>query len=104
MFHHLALFRFTPESTSDQHRASADGLRALPRSIPEIRSYDVRVDAGLGSDNADMSLHATFVDEAAWRTYSAHPDHVRVVTEQITPILAAAMRTQYTDDAETGRP
>jgi hypothetical protein len=104
MFHHLALFRFTPESTTDQHRAAAEGLCALVPTIQEIRSYDVRVDAGLSPDNAHMSLHATFDDEAAWRAYSAHPDHIRVVDGRIKPILAAALRTQYTDDAKAGRP
>lgn len=98
MFHHIVLLRFTPESTPTQHDAVVNGLRPLPDSIPEIRSYEVQPDAGLHGDNAHVSVHATFHDEAAWRTYSTHPDHVKVIDERIAPILDVAIRTQYRDD------
>ena len=97
MFHHIVLLRFLPESTPEQHRAVVDGLRALPPLIGEIRSYDVQLDAGLAPDNAHVSVHATFGDESAWRTYSIHPDHLKVIEERIIPILDTATRTQYRD-------
>lgn len=97
MFHHIVLLRFTPDSTPDQHQAVVDGLGPLPESIPDLRSYDVHLDAGLGVENAQVSVHATFDDEAGWHTYSNHPAHVQVIEQRITPILQAALRTQYLD-------
>lgn len=97
MFHHIVLLRFRGDSTPEEHRAVADALRDLPATIDQIVSYRVRLDAGLAPDNAHLSVHATFADEAAWRTYAAHPAHVRIVEKQIGPILDTAIRTQYVD-------
>lgn len=97
MFHHIVLLRFTPDSTSEEHRAVADALTPLPDTIDAIVSYDVNLDAGLSPGNAHVSVHGTFADEAAWRTYSTHPAHVKVIEELIAPILDTAIRTQYTD-------
>ena len=97
VFHHVVLLRFSPESTPAQHRAVADALRSLPGSISEIADYDVHVDARLSAENAHVSAHGTFANETAWRAYSSHPAHVKVVDELIVPILETAVRTQYTD-------
>lgn len=96
MFHHIVLLRFSPDSTAEQHRAVVDALRSLPDSIPQLRTYDVHLDAGLGAENAHVSVHATFDDEAGWHAYSNHPAHLQVISEHISPILESAMRTQYT--------
>ncbi|HET8930066.1 MAG TPA: Dabb family protein [Acidimicrobiales bacterium] len=103
MFHHIVLLRFTPDSTPDQHRAVAEGLRPLPESIPDLRTYEVHLDAGLGAQNAQVSVHATFDDEAGWHAYSNHPAHVQVIDQRITPILETALRTQYADDGQADR-
>ncbi len=97
MFHHLVLLRFVPGSTPDQHRAVVDDLRALPATIPELVRYDVHLDAGLGDGNAHVSVAATFIDEAGWRTYATHPDHLRVIHERIDPIKESSLRSQYRD-------
>ena len=57
----------------------------------------MHLDAGLGAENAHLSVAANFADEAGWRTYAAHPDHLRVIHERIEPILAASLRSQYSD-------
>lgn len=96
MFHHIVLLRFDADTTLDQHREIVDALRALPAVIDQIIGYEVHADAGLSPDNAHVSVHGTFVDEAAWRSYSVHPAHVEVLDGLIKPILASALRTQYT--------
>ena len=97
MFHHIVLLRFTTGSTPDQHQSVVDGLRALPAMVPELRSYDVHLDGGLAADNAHISIVATFEDEAAWRIYSTHPEHLKVINERINPIKESSLRSQYTD-------
>ncbi len=100
MFHHIVLLRFVPESTPEQHQAVVDGLRPLPESIGDLRSYEVHLDAGLGTENAQVSVHATFDDEAGWHAYGNHPAHVQVIEQRIAPILQTALRTQYFDGSE----
>ncbi len=102
MFHHFVLLRFVPGSTPEQHRAVVEGLRPLPESIPDLNGYEVHLDAGLGAQNAHVSVHATFDDEAGWHAYSSHPAHVQVIEDRITPILETALRTQYIDDERGG--
>lgn len=98
MFHHIVLLRLSSTSSAADHEAIVDALCALPATIPELVGYDVHLDAGLGAENAHISVAATFADEAGWRTYATHPDHLRVIHERIEPILATSLRTQYTDD------
>ncbi len=103
MFHHLVLLRFTPGTDPERIRGVAARLAELPGTIRAIRSYDVQVDAGLGTDNAHLSVHATFDDQDDWRIYATHPDHLRVIEEHIAPILDTALRTQYVDETGTER-
>lgn len=97
MFHHIVLLQFTAKSTADAHRDIVDALQALPALIDEIIDYEVHADAGLDETNAHMSVHGTFVNEAAWRAYSSHPEHLRLLDGMIKPILEHAARTQFID-------
>lgn len=97
MFHHVVLLRFTPSSSPEAHRTIVEALRQLPATIPELLHYEVNLDAGLLAANAHVGVAATFADEAGWRTYSDHPDHRRVITDLIEPILETSLRHQYAD-------
>lgn len=95
MLHHHVLIECTADATAEQRRALVDALRSLPARIPQIASYEVHEDAGLAQGNAHVSIVASFADEAAFRAYVEHPEHVAVVTEHITPIKAGLMRLQH---------
>jgi len=96
VFRHVALFRFTAESTDAQRRAVIDALHALPSTITELRAYDVSFDAGLVEGNWHASVVADFDDEEGWRTYTADGEHQRILAELIRPILAERAATQHT--------
>lgn len=72
-----------------------DHLRALPSVVPGIESYEVGVDLGLAEDNARLSVIAEFADEQTYLAYRDHPEHRRVIEEQIRPVLARRSATQY---------
>jgi hypothetical protein len=95
MLRHVVLLTFGPDVEQPRIAAVVDALSTLPSAIPEIRSYEVAVDAGLGEGNATVAVVATFDDEHGWRTYTDHPAHRRVIVEQILPILAARTAVQY---------
>jgi hypothetical protein len=95
MFRHVALFRFTPESTPEQRQAMTDALRALPAQIPELRDYHVGPDAGLVDGNWDYAVVAECDDEAGWRAYTDHPAHQRALIDIIRPIMAERAAVQY---------
>ena len=79
MFHHIAMFRFKEDVESAAIAAIHTDLLALPDKIEAIRSYRVGLDAGVSDGAWDLVVVAEFADEAGYKTYSSHPDHVPVV-------------------------
>lgn len=72
----------------------AAALRALPPLIPAIESYTVGRDLGLTDGTATLVVTGDFADVDAYRTYSSHPEHVRVLDEHIRPNVTALTRAQ----------
>lgn len=81
MFHHIAMFRFRPEVPAETVGSIRERLLRLPETIDSIRDYRVGRDLGLSDATWDMVVVAGFEDEAGYRAYSTHPDHVPIVDE-----------------------
>jgi hypothetical protein len=79
VFHHIAMFRFRSDVPPTTITAVRDDLLRLPDVIDSVRSFRIGRDAGLGDTTWDMVLVATFDDEAGYRSYASHPDHLPVV-------------------------
>ena len=95
MLRHVVLLKWNEDATAEQIESVVSGMRALPAAIPQIRSYEVGRDLGLRDGAYDLGLVAEFDDADAWRTYLAHPDHVEVVANRITPIMADRASVQF---------
>lgn len=94
MFRHVVCLTFregTPTSAVD---ALVDALRTLPAAIPEIRGYSAGADAGLVDGNAHLAIVADFDGAEGWRAYQEHPEHVRVITELMRPIVEGRTAAQ----------
>lgn len=94
-FRHVVMLRFVEETTDAQIDAVAAGLRNLPGRIPELRSYEVGVDAGLAPDNASLVVVADFASQSDYESYRDHPDHRAVIDELIRPILGGRTAVQH---------
>lgn len=95
MFRHVALLRFTDDATREQRVAVLDGLAALPAAIPEIRTYDFGVDAGVDAGNFDLAIVADFDDATAYATYRDHPAHRDLIATRVRPVLADRAAVQF---------
>ncbi len=95
MFRHVVLLRWTPEATGAQKQALADQLAKLPGMISTIRGYHIGPDAEVNSGNADYAVVAEFDDEAGYLTYRDDPEHRRIITEYLRPILASRTAVQF---------
>lgn len=71
-----------------------EAVGGLPGSIPEIRSYSASVDLGLAAGNAQVCIVADFDDVAGYEAYRDHPEHQRVISEAIKPVLASRSAVQ----------
>ena len=97
MFRHVLLLTMNDGVDDAQVDALVEALRGLTAQIPEIVSYRVGRDLGLRDDTADVAIVGEYADEAAWRTYLAHPAHRAVVTDHVEPIVADRRSVQFND-------
>lgn len=95
MFRHVALFRWVPGTTDAQVDAVRTALHQLPAAIPELRNYRVGPDAGLADGNWHFAVVADFDTVDSWRAYMVNPEHDRVRTEVLLPLVAERAGVQY---------
>lgn len=95
MIRHVVCFRWNEGTTPEQVDEVAAGLRALPDSIPEVRSFRCGPDVGVNDGNWDFAVVAEFDSMEDQTTYRDHPDHQRVIAELIAPIRADRAAVHY---------
>jgi hypothetical protein len=95
VIHHLAVFDFHDDASSEAIDTLRSRLRALPTLISDIASYDVVDDLGLRETNSAMAVIAQFPTTAAFLAYVEHDAHQSVVTECIAPIVSKRSSLQY---------
>lgn len=94
MIRHTVLIAFDGADTGTVDRI-VDELRTLPALIPEIASFTVGRNLGLDGSTADVAIIADFASVEDYETYSAHPEHVRVVTDHVKPAATRLDRAQF---------
>lgn len=92
MFRHVVLFKWVDDVDADRVAAVTEALRALPATVPTLRAYDV---GPAVNGTFDYAVVADFDDEAGWRTYDEHPDHVRARDDLIGPFVAERAAVRY---------
>ncbi len=96
MFRHVVILHFVDDASAEQRQELLDALAVLPAAIPEIRAYQVGVDAGLDVEgNADLAIVADFDDVAGYVAYRDHPRHQDVLQRLIRPILGTRAAVQH---------
>ncbi|MDW3219606.1 MAG: Dabb family protein [Acidimicrobiales bacterium] len=94
MIRHTVLIACDGAATDAVDRI-VDELRALPPLIPEIKGYTVGRNLGLDGSTADVAVIADFASVEDYAIYSAHPEHVRVVTDFVKPVATGLTRAQF---------
>ena len=94
MFRHVVLFRWKEGTAEADIQAVRASLMTLPSLIPELRGYQAGPDAGLVDGNWEFAAVADFDDVDGWRVYTDHPEHQRILRDQIRPLLAERAAVQ----------
>ena len=79
MIKHVVLFKFKQGIAQADVDELMRLLAALPRAIPDIKSYEFGRDVTGTEKPYDFALVSNFDDMNALKRYSDHPDHVNVV-------------------------
>lgn len=95
MVTHIVIFTWLAGVTKNQVAAFDEELARLAVDLGEIATIRHGPDLAFREGNGDHALVATFVDEAAWSTYQAHPRHQAFVRDFVTPIQASRLTIQF---------
>jgi hypothetical protein len=78
MLTHIVIWKYREDVARAEREEHVRMLRALPRLIPEIESFEVGFDVLRLPRSYDTGLVSTFRDRAALEAYSDHPEHLKV--------------------------
>ena len=99
MVKHIILWQLKDEFTEEQKveiRAGIkEGLEGLIGKIPGLVEIKVNATGRLASSNADVMLDSTFESEEALKSYSKHPEHVKVADGKVRPYTQVRMCLDY---------
>jgi quinol monooxygenase YgiN len=81
MLKHVVLFKFKPNITAAQRKEFVVALRALPKTITDIKGWQVvETIPNRPARFSHVALFSEFDDVAGLDRYIAHPDHRTFVT------------------------
>lgn len=90
MVKHVVAWNYAQGFTAEENRNNAlimkKELENLKNLIPGIVSIELYINP-LGSSDSDLLLDSVFENEEALKAYVVHPEHVRVGTEYVKPVV-----------------
>lgn len=95
MIQHVCLITLKEGTDEATRRAVREAYEKLPSLIPEIRSWEIALDAGLLEGNATLSILGTFDSAEDFKVYSEHPAQMEVIYPVCGPVLAGYATAQY---------
>lgn len=88
MVKHIILWQLKDEFSEDEKltikAGIKEGLESLKGKIPGLLDIHVQTEY-LASSTAEVMLDSTFESEEALRSYSTHPEHVKVADAKVRP-------------------
>ncbi|WP_027133302.1 Dabb family protein [Geminicoccus roseus] len=93
MIRHTVVFRLKHPPGSAAEAAFLEAARALA-AIPGVQAFEALRQVSPKNDY-QFGLSMEFADEAAYRGYDRHPDHVAFVRDRWLPEVAAFMEIDY---------
>jgi Stress responsive A/B Barrel Domain len=95
MIRHCVMFKWSDDATAEQRARVPAELATLPALIPALRAYHFGSDLGMAEGNYDFVATADFDDVDGYHAYAKHPEHVRIVTEHIRPVISSRAAVQF---------
>lgn len=95
MIKHVCLITFKDDTDADTRRAVKEAYEKLPSLIPEIKSFEVGLDAGLLEGNASLAIVGEFASADDFKVYSEHPAQMEVIYPVCGPVMAGYATAQY---------
>lgn len=94
MIRHVSVLTFVPDVDDAQIQAIETELAQLPSRL-RFRAYHYGRDLGFNEGNASFGIVADFDTLEEYFAYRDDPEHMRILTQVIRPILGARSAVQY---------
>jgi len=94
-FHHVVLFRWKPDATPAEVAAVKPALDALAPTLTGVVSYQCGPGLGLSETSYDFGVIGIFDSRTAWDAYMADPEHDRIRSDLILPIVVERAGIQF---------
>lgn len=100
-FTHVVTFAWADDSDAARDPAIVDGIATALRAFVDdadlagLRSWTCGRDAGLATGNGDFAVVAVFDDVDAYVAYRDHPEHRRIIDEQIAHRVGRRSAVQF---------
>jgi len=98
MLRHVVLLTLSDDAPEGQSALIQRELMRLPALLPQIKRYEVGIDAGISDGNATIAVIGEFANEADYQIYAADEEHVAIIVTHIKPYLAARSAVQHPVD------
>ena len=95
MFRHVVMFRWSAVADPAAVTRAFEELARLPGLVPSLSHLSVGGDAHLAAGNFDAVVVADFDDADGYLAYADHPEHVRVISDHLRPLIAERVAVQY---------
>jgi Stress responsive A/B Barrel Domain len=92
---HVSLLTLVEGTTDEVIDAIGAALATLPDRIPELRAYAFGPDLAIDAGNATFAVVADVASVDDYVAYRDNPEHRRIITELIAPVVAARTAVQY---------
>lgn len=90
MVRHIVAWNFADGFSNEENRKHAElmkkELENLNNLIEGVVSIEVFINP-VDTSDSDVMLECTFTDEKALKAYTVHPEHVRVGTNYVKPVV-----------------
>lgn len=100
MVKHIVMFKMKATLTSDEKMQRATEVKAkleqLPAIIQEIKHYEIGLNFSQSPNAYDIVLISYFDNKESLKTYSKHPEHLKVV-DFINEVTADRKVVDYND-------
>ncbi len=100
MIKHIVLFRFTEDSTPEQHAGLLQELSGFPQRFPDMQRWTMGVNQSSRDDRFTNGFVIEFDDEQRLENYLRSDAHESFVRERFRPIVAerAIVSYEYAED------
>lgn len=94
MFHHVVLFRLRPGVTLERVRRAREQLNRLAETLPGVVHFAVTHNVAADNSGYTLALFSAFESERAYEIFVRHPEHQRVLTEDLEPVVESRLVAQ----------